>query len=71
MLDKFWYTTKMWAVIEKETNTVLACIVGIPYEEAAEKSQGNELVEMTLENTPAYLMGKYINGKFYQPEEKQ
>lgn len=65
----------MWALVEKNTNMVIACIhdkkfgnEGYTYEEALEVAKDNILVEMTLENTPAYINGKYDGVKFYKPE---
>jgi hypothetical protein len=59
----------MWAILNKE-NIV---IDGVPpdktYEEALEQAGGRTLIKMTLENSPAYVKGKYINGKFFLPEE--
>jgi hypothetical protein len=52
----------MWAVIDKNTGMVLACIAGVSYEEAIESANGNTLVEMTLENSPASI-GNLWNGK--------
>jgi hypothetical protein len=59
----------MWAVVENKTNTVLACVAGVPYEQALKDSSIYDafLIAMTLENSPAYVNGKYIDGKFYPP----
>jgi hypothetical protein len=65
VLDKFWFTTKMWAAIK---NTVVEdYYIEIPYEEMlkdAEEKGYTDLVEMTLENSPAYLHGKW-DGKVF------
>jgi hypothetical protein len=61
----------MWALIDNSTDIVLGCFVGIAYEEAALEASksGAYLVEMTIDNTPAYISGKYVDGKFLTQEE--
>jgi hypothetical protein len=61
----------MWALIDNSTDIVLGCLVGIPYEQAALEASKTDayLVEMTIENTPAYIGNKYVDGKFLIPEE--
>jgi len=61
----------MWAVVENKTNVVLACVAGVPYEQAIEDTKNYDgfLVAMTLENSPAYVNGEYIDGKFYPPND--
>jgi hypothetical protein len=66
LLEPFLFTTNMWAVIEN--GYVVNYIVGIPYEEALIKAEKSQLVEMTLENSPAYIGGKYLDGKFFPKE---
>lgn len=63
--DKFWYITKMWAAIKN--NIVEDYYIDIPYEkmlEDAEDKGYTDLVEMTIENSPAYLHGKW-DGKVF------
>jgi hypothetical protein len=55
----------MWAVID-ENSIVLGWIGGKTYEEAIVQADGNRLIEMTLENSPATI-GWYWNGKIFQP----
>jgi hypothetical protein len=58
----------MWALID-ETNIVVNYLVGITHEEALEFCiDGNYLVEMTLENTPAYVGSFYDGNKFSHPD---
>jgi hypothetical protein len=61
----------MWALIDNSTNIVLGCLVGITYEEATIEASKSDayLVEMTIENTPAYIGNKYVDGKFLTTEE--
>jgi hypothetical protein len=75
LLVQHWYISNMWALVDKNTNIVLACIhnkklgeEGHTYEEALEIAGDNILVEMTLENTPAFIDGRYDGVKFYEPE---
>jgi hypothetical protein len=52
----------MWALVNKD-NYVIKPLIGISYEEALKECvDGSYLVEMTLENSPAYI-GSYYNGK--------
>jgi hypothetical protein len=65
--DKFWYTTKMWAAIKD--GIVLDYYVTVPYQEMIEDAENKgytDLVEMTLENSPAHLYGKWDGKKFYK-----
>jgi hypothetical protein len=57
----------MWALIKE--NKVVACIAGVSYEEAIKLSDGNLIVEMTLENSPASYGDYYDGKKFYRKEE--
>jgi hypothetical protein len=63
----------MWAVVENKTNIVLACVAGVPYEQALKDSSIYDafLVEMTLENSPAYVNGIWDGNKFYQQEKEE
>jgi hypothetical protein len=65
--DKFWYTTKMWAAIQN--GIVKDYYIEIPYDNMikdAEDKGYTHLVEMTLENSPAHLHGKWDGQKFYK-----
>lgn len=53
----------MWAILNN-SNIVIGCVVGVTYEEARIQAEGNQLVEMTLENSPAQT-GDYYNGKHF------
>ncbi len=53
----------MWAVLENEI--VIDCIVGVSYDEAIKLSNGKQLVEMTIENSPASI-GLYWDGKHFK-----
>jgi hypothetical protein len=57
----------MWAVIKN--NIVIDCYVDIPYDEMikqAEQAGYTDLVQMTLENSPAYIGGYWDGNKFYR-----
>jgi hypothetical protein len=56
----------MWALVNKDTQMVLACIAGVSYEEAVELADGNTLVEMTLENSPASIGNLWDGEKFIE-----
>jgi hypothetical protein len=44
-------------------------VVGWCFEPDKEKFElDHTLIKMTLDNSPAYLNGAYINNKFYPPE---
>lgn len=61
----------MWAVLDKEDNeTVIMALPPITPVDVLEKAQseGYILIQMTLENSPAYMNGKYKDGKFYPKE---
>jgi len=56
-------TYKMYAVV-KDNIVINSCFEP----DKAKFESDNLLVEMTLENSPAYINGTYINNKFYPPE---
>ncbi len=56
----------MWAVIDN--GIVVDCIVGVSYEEALQQSIGKQLVEMTVENSPAQIGGRWDGKQFYEVE---
>ena len=59
----------MWAVLDLDNETVLGVIPPDKTEqEAIELAGVYSLIKMTLENSPAYSQGKYIDGKFYPPK---
>jgi hypothetical protein len=61
----------MWALINKNTNIVVDSIAEFSYEEAIEKAGSDHyLVKMTLDNSPAYVLG-YYDGEFFFPPEHQ
>ena len=59
----------MWAVLNQDNIVIDGVPPNRTYEEALEHADGRTLIKMTLENSPAYLKGKYIDGKFFPPEE--
>jgi hypothetical protein len=58
----------MWAVVKD--NIVIGCVAGVSYEEALKQAEGNLLVAMTLENSPASYLDYYDGKKFYRKEER-
>lgn len=57
----------MWALVNKD-NYVIDCIIGVSFEEAKNHEVNDRfLVEMTEENSPAYLGSYYDGEKFYKP----
>jgi hypothetical protein len=64
----------MWAVLDKKDSetVIMALPPTVPVNELEKISnEGYVLIQMTLENTPAYMNGKYKNGKFYPKEEME
>jgi hypothetical protein len=60
----------MWAMLDKDNETVIACFPpDVPVNEMLKEADGRDLILMTLENSPAYVKGKYKDGKFYPPKE--
>ncbi len=57
----------MWAVLENQI--VVDCIVGVSYEEALQQSNGKQLIEMTIENSPAHLGARWDGKQFYEVEK--
>jgi hypothetical protein len=62
------YGIKMWAMLRKNNESVLAVFPPTtPYEILEEEREGKTLVLMHEKNSPAWLNGTYIKGKFYEP----
>jgi hypothetical protein len=59
--ELFTYTTNMWAIVDNN-NIVFDYIIGVSFEKAQLAANGNTLIEMTLDNSPAYI-GAYWNGQ--------
>jgi len=62
----------MWAMLDYDNETVIACVppdVDIMQKEIQEEINGRILIKLNLENSPAHLRGKYIDGKFHLPKE--
>jgi len=58
----------MWALVNSD-NFVIDCLIEMSLEEALLKEvDGNYIVEMTLENSPAHIGGKFENEKFLKPQ---
>ena len=60
----------MWAMLDYDEKTVIACFPpNVPQDKMIEEANGRILIEMTFENSPAYIKGFYKDGKFYPPKE--
>lgn len=58
----------MWALVNSD-NIVIECLIEMSLEEALLKEvDGNYIVEMTLDNSPAHVGGKFENKKFFKPQ---
>ena len=60
----------MWAILDYDNKTVVDLVTpDKTLDEAKIKANGRILIEMTVENSPAYLLGTYENKKFYPKKE--
>ena len=60
----------MYALLDTDNTTVIACFTpDVSKNKMLEEANGRTLIEMTIENSPAYINGTYVNGKFYPPKE--
>jgi hypothetical protein len=69
-VDKFWCGTNMWAAIEN--GIVKDYYITVEYSEMikdAENKGYTDLVEMTLENSPAYIDGIWDGKNFHKVGE--
>jgi hypothetical protein len=58
-------------MLDRDNETVIAVFPPtIDFNKMIMEADGRTLIEMNVENSPAYLNGKYINGKFYPPLEE-
>ena len=62
----------MWAVLDYDNKTVIGMYPpDCPENVRLEDAKGRTQVLMTLENSPAYVGGLYIDGKFYRTLEEK
>lgn len=67
--DLYFYTTNMWAMLDVDDKTVIACFPpDVAQDKMVEEANGRTLILMTPENSPAYIDGTYEDGKFYPPK---
>ena len=60
----------MYALLDTDNKTVIDCFThDVSKNKMLEEANGRTLIEMTIENSPAYINGTYVNGKFYPPKE--
>ena len=60
----------MYALLDTDNTTVIACFSpDLSDDKMLIEANGRILIKMTLENSPAYVKGSYVNGKFYPPKE--
>ena len=60
----------MWAILDYDNKTVVDLVTpDKTLDEAKIKANGRILIEMTVQNSPAYLLGTYENKKFYPKKE--
>lgn len=61
----------MWALLDRDNETVVACYPPtLEHNKMLAMADGRQLVLMTAENSPAYIGGKYLDGKFYPKMEE-
>lgn len=69
LTDLFYFTTDMWAILDKKTQIVLGCLTpDTDAETVKTMEQTHNLVFMTPENSPATVGYKYEEGKFKRME---
>lgn len=64
----------MWILLAKDNETVIELYSpDTDYELVCKDAETFDgiIVPITLENSPAYLNGKYKYGKFYEPKEDE
>jgi len=60
----------MYAMLDTDNLTVIACFPpDVEHDKMIEEANGRTLIKMTTENSPAYIKGTYVDGKFYPPKE--
>lgn len=70
LLDLLPFITKMYALLDDDNTTVIACFTpDIAYDKIVAEAKGRTLIKMTVKNSPAYIKGFYKDGKFYPPKE--
>jgi hypothetical protein len=59
----------MWALVDNNNKVLTAYPPDFNQEQMIKEANGQRLIEMTIENSPAYINGTYVDGKFYPPKE--
>lgn len=56
-------------MLDRDNETVVAVYPpDMPVDKMLMEADGRTLILMTVENSPGYLDGKYIDGKFHKPD---
>ena len=59
----------MYALLDTDNKTVIGYFPpDVSKDKLLKEANGRTLIEMTIENSPAYLKGTYEDGKFYPPK---
>jgi hypothetical protein len=59
----------MYALLDTDNTTVIGFFTpDISYDKIIKEANGRTLIQMTLKNSPAYVKGTYVDGKFYPPK---
>jgi hypothetical protein len=62
----------MWAVLDYDGKTVIGLYApDVPEDVRNKDAEGRTQILMTLENSPAYINGTYVDGKFYLPVQER
>ena len=57
-------------MLDKDNKTVIGYFTpDVPYDAMIKEANGNTLIKMTVENSPAGINWTYENGKFTPPNE--
>lgn len=62
----------MWAMLDYDAKTVVCCFtpdVDMTLDKVKQEIDSRTIIEMTFQNSPAYIGGTYQDGKFYPPKE--
>lgn len=62
----------MWAILAQDERTVIGVVLPTAtYDEAVAENPNSTLIEMTADNSPAYMLGIWDGKRFYPPTSKE
>lgn len=59
----------MWALVDNNNIVLTVYPPDFDVEQMKKEATGRRLIPVTIENSPGWVNGTYVDGKFYPPKE--